>query len=58
MKFRLFNRKIRVGITEDCPRILCSFGVSFRKLKHDDGYSLHFYLFRFILYLDVIGPLG
>jgi len=57
MKFRLLNRKIRVGITEDYPALF-SLGVSFRKLKHDDGYSLHFYLFRFVLYLDVIGPVG
>jgi len=56
MKFRLFNRKIRVGITEDYPGTLSSLGVSFRKLKHDDGYLLRFYLFRFVLYLDVIGP--
>jgi len=56
MKFRLFNRKIRVGITEDYPGTLFSLGVSFRKLKHDDGYLLRFYLFRFVLYLDVIGP--
>ena len=58
MKIKLFNRKIWVGITEDHPGTLFSLGVSFKKLKHDDGYLLHFYLFRFVLYLDIIGPLG
>ena len=55
MKFELFNRKIWVGIAKVNPRTL-SLGVSFKKLKHDDGHSLRFYLFRFVLYLDVIGP--
>ena len=56
-KFRLLNREIRVGIIRDYLEVLCSLGVSLRKLKHDDGFSVHFYLFRFILYLDIIGPL-
>jgi len=57
MKFELFNRKIRVGITKVNPRAL-SLGVSFERLKHDDGYLLRLYLFRFVLYLDVIGSIS
>jgi len=57
-KFRLLNREIRVGIIRDYPKTLCTLGVLLRKLKHGDGFLVHFYLFRFILYLDVIGPLG
>jgi len=57
-KFRLLNREIGIGVIRDYPEALCSLGVSLRKLKHDDGFSVHFYLFRFILYLDIIGPLG